>query len=256
MRKHILRARETTPFGYVVKPFNERELRATIEIALYTHQMEVTLADERSKRHAAEEFRILVDGVSDYAIFMIDGNGRVTTWNSGAERIKGYRAEEIIGQSFARFYVPEDVTAGVPGGLLRRAVEQGVATDEGLRVRKDGSRFWAYVVLTALHDTSGGLRGFAKVTRDITEQKHAEQRMAILADTSRVMAESLDSEQTLFTIAHMAVPGFADGVSVYLQDPQGEIYLGPFHAANPELQAAVEQLQRQGVFRPIAPAAA
>ena len=86
----ILRAKKTTPFGYLVKPFNERELRATIEIAFYTHQMERTLADERAKRHAAEEFKILVDGVRDYAIFMLDGNGRVTTWNSGAERLKGY----------------------------------------------------------------------------------------------------------------------------------------------------------------------
>ena len=87
----ILRAKKTTPFGYLVKPFNERELRATIEIAFYTHQMERTLADERAKRHAAEEFKILVDGVRDYAIFMLDVNGRVTTWNSGAERLKGYK---------------------------------------------------------------------------------------------------------------------------------------------------------------------
>ena len=111
----ILRAKKTTPFGYLVKPFNERELRATIEIAFYTHQMERTLADERAKRHAAEEFKILVDGVRDYAIFMLDGNGRVTTWNSGAERLKGYTGEEIIGQSFDRFYVPEDVIAGSAG---------------------------------------------------------------------------------------------------------------------------------------------
>ena len=81
-----------------------------------------------------------------------------------------------------------------------------------MRVRKDGSRFWAHVVLTALHDESGRLRGFAKVTRDISEQKHAEQSMAILADASRLLAESLDSEQILFTITHMAVPAFADGV--------------------------------------------
>ena len=89
----ILRAKKTTPFGYLVKPFNERELRATIEIAFYTHQVERTLADERARRHAAEEFKILVDGVRDYAIFMLDGNGRVTTWNSGAERLKGYTGE-------------------------------------------------------------------------------------------------------------------------------------------------------------------
>ena len=242
----ILRAKKTTPFGYLVKPFNERELRATIEIAFYTHQMERTLADERARRHAAEEFKILVDGVRDYAIFFLDPEGHVMTWNAGAERIKGYRADEIIGQSFVRFYLPQDVIAGVPSRLLRRATEQGVATDEGVRLRKDGSRFWASVVLTALHDKSGRLRGFAKVTRDITEQKHAEQSMAILADASRLLAESLDSEQILFTITHMAVPAFADGVAIHLRDPQGEPRLELFHAANPELLAAVRELQRQG----------
>ena len=167
---------------------------------------------ERVLRESEEKFRLLVAEVRDYAIFFLDLEGHVMTWNAGAERIKGYRADEIIGQSFVRFYVPEDVIAGLPSRLLRRATEQGVATDEGLRVRKDGSRFWAYVVLTALHDKSGRLRGFAKVTRDITEQKHAEQRMAILADASRLLGESLDSDQILFTITRMAVPTFADGV--------------------------------------------
>src|SRR6186997_1776431 len=104
----ILRATKTTPYGYLVKPFNERELRATIEIAFYSHQMERSLADERARRHAAEEFRILVDGVRDYAIFMLDENGRVATWNSGAERLKGYKADEIIGKDFSVFYTEEE----------------------------------------------------------------------------------------------------------------------------------------------------
>src|SRR4051812_11603760 len=125
----ILRAKKTTPYGYLVKPFNERELRATIEIAFYTHQMERTLADERARRQGAEEFKVLVDGVKDYAIFMVDVHGRVMTWNSGAERLKGY-TDEIIGESFTRFYVPEDLSAGLPDRLLRRASEEGVATDE------------------------------------------------------------------------------------------------------------------------------
>ncbi len=388
----ILRAKKTTPFGYLVKPFNERELRATIEIAFYTHQMEGTLADERARRKGAEEFKILVEGVKDYAIFMLDESGRVTTWNSGAERlkgykreeiigkdlsvfyteedrkaghpkqlleaalrdgryeeenwrvrkdgtrfwasviitairnesgalvgfakvtrdlserrlaeeqreaerheaervlreseekfrllvaevrdyaiffldldghvmtwnagaerIKGYRADEIIGQSFDRFYVPEDVIAGAPSRMLRRAAEQGVATDEGLRVRKDGSRFWAYVVVTALHDKSGRLRGFAKVTRDITEQKHAERRMAILADASRLLAESLDSDQILFTITRMAVPNFANSVVIHVRDSEGEPRLGFFHAGNPEMLAAIRELQVNGAYRAAAP---
>jgi len=99
-------------------------------------------------RDSEEMFRLLVDEVRDYAIFFLDLEGHVMTWNAGAERIKGYRADEIIGQSFVRFYLPQDVVAGVPSRLLRRATEQGFATDEGVRVRKDGSRFWASVVLT------------------------------------------------------------------------------------------------------------
>ena len=174
-------------------------------------------------RESEEKFRLLVAEVRDYAIFFLDLEGHVMTWNAGAERIKGYRADEIIGQSFVRFYVPEDVSAGLPSRLLRRATEEGVATDEGLRVRKDGSRFWASVVLTALHDKSGRLRGFAKVTRDITEQKHAERRMAILADASRLLGESLDSDQILFTITRMAVPDFADGVVIHLRDPRASL---------------------------------
>ena len=135
----ILRAKKTTPFGYLVKPFNERELRATIEIAFYTHQMERTLADERARRHAAEEFKILVDGVKDYAIFMLDGNGRVTTWNSGAERLKGYKADEIIGKDFSVFYTEEERQAGHPKRLLETALRDGRYEEENWRVRKDGS---------------------------------------------------------------------------------------------------------------------
>ena len=131
----ILRAKKTIPYGYLVKPFNDRELRATIEIALHTHQMERTLADERERRPVAEEFKILVGGVRDYAIFRLDVDGRVSTWNSGAERLKGYHAEEIIGQSFVRFYTPEDDHAGVPQRLLRQAtpshVDAGVASWAG-----------------------------------------------------------------------------------------------------------------------------
>ena len=109
-----------------MKPFNERELRATIEIAFYTHQMERTLADERAKRRGAEEFKVLVDGVRDYAIFMLDGHGRVTTWNSGAERLRGTRREEIVGKDFSVFYTEEDRQAGHP----KRLLDAACATDD------------------------------------------------------------------------------------------------------------------------------
>ena len=151
----IVRARKTTPFGYLVKPFNERELRATIEIAFYTHQMERTLADERAKRHAAEEFKILVDGVRDYAIFMVDESGHVATWNSGAERLKGYTRDEIIGKDFSIFYTEEARQAGHPKRLLEIALREGRYEEENWRVRKDGTRFWANVIITAIRDESG-----------------------------------------------------------------------------------------------------
>jgi PAS domain S-box-containing protein len=128
--------------------------------------------DELSK--SEERFGLLVSTVIDYAIFMLDPTGRVVSWNEGAQRIKGYSADEIIGQHFAVFYPPEDVAKGKPAWMLDKAVREGRYEDEGWRVRKDGTRFVASVVLTALRDRTGILRGFAKVTRDITERRKAE----------------------------------------------------------------------------------
>ncbi len=129
---------------------------------------------EEALRRSEEHFRLLVEGVADYAMFMLDPNGNVLTWNSGAQRIKGYQADEIIGQHFSRFYPPEAVQAGWPEHELHVAVEQGRFEDEGWRIRKDGSRFWASVVISALHDESRRLRGFAKLTRDLSERKRAQ----------------------------------------------------------------------------------
>ena len=186
----IVRAKKTRPFGYLVKPFNERELRATIEIAFYIHQMEQTIAGEKAKRQAAEEFKALVDGVRDYAIFMLDPSGRVSTWSAGAEQIKGYTAEEIIGQHFSTFYPQEDVAAGKCERELEVAAREGRFEDEGWRVRKDGSRFWADVVITPLRTPDGVLIGFAKVTRDLTERRQAEENLRALVTAEReVVAE-------------------------------------------------------------------
>ncbi len=120
-------------------------------------------------------FRLLVEGVRDYAIFMLDPDGRVVSWNPGAERIKGYTAPEIIGRHFSVFYPPEDVRAGKPAALLRAATERGSFEEEGWRVRRDGTRFLASVVLTALRDPSGTLTGYAKITRDLTDRQQAEE---------------------------------------------------------------------------------
>jgi len=121
---------------------------------------------------ADEHFRLLVESVEDYAIFMLDPDGIVRSWNAGAQRIKGYTADEIIGQSFSRFYTPEDQAAGRPQRILDAARRDGRFEEAGWRVRKDGSQLWANIVVTALHDSSGLLMGFAKVTRDLTDRAY------------------------------------------------------------------------------------
>jgi protein-histidine pros-kinase len=124
-----------------------------------------------------EHFRLLVESVVDYAIFMLDPGGRVVSWNRGAERIKGYSAQEIVGRHFSLFYPPEDVASGKPVEELKVAAAAGRFEDEGWRLRRDGSCFWANVVITALRGEGGELRGFAKVTRDISERKQTEERL-------------------------------------------------------------------------------
>lgn len=127
---------------------------------------------EEARRASEEHFRLLVEGVKDYAIFMLDSHGLVMTWNKGAEHINGYRPQEIIGQHFSLFYMPCDIQSRKPEQVLKAAVTTGRFEDEGWRVRKDGSQFWADVVITALKDETGHLRGFVKITRDMT-QSHA-----------------------------------------------------------------------------------
>jgi len=129
------------------------------------------LTDE-ALRQTEERFRLLVDGVSDYAIYMLDPDGIVSSWNSGAERIKGYTSEEIIGKHFSRFFATQDIEAGKPWEELATARRTSRAEDEGWRVRKNGERFWARVVVTALRDSAGHMRGFAKVTQDLTERRY------------------------------------------------------------------------------------
>jgi PAS domain S-box-containing protein len=143
--------------------------------------------DARPPPSDAEQFRLLVECVKDYAIFMLTPEGRVATWNAGAEAIKGYRAEDIIGQHFSRFYEREAIERGWPEHELAMARATGRFEDEGWRLRKDGSRFWASVVITALHDRTGTLCGFAKVTRDLTARRQVEE----LQRSERRMSEFL-----------------------------------------------------------------
>jgi PAS domain S-box-containing protein len=154
-----------------------------------------------------EHLRLLVERVQDYAIFLIDADGRIASWNAGARRIKGYTAEEIIGRPYATFFTAEDRAAGRPERLLRRARADGRVEDEGWRVRKDGTRFWADAVLTALYDAEGRLRGYAKVTRDLTERRRAEEeRQRHAAELERRSAElgevNAELEAFSFSVSH------------------------------------------------------
>lgn len=143
-------------------------------------------------RQSEEHFRLLVASVRDYAILMLDRDGHVVSWNAGAERIKGYQAGEIIGQHFSRFYSAEDIHSGKPEHELTVASTEGRLEDEGWRVRKDGTRFWANVIITAIRDQAGVLRGFSKVTRDVTERKRAEEQFRKSEEKYRTLFNSID----------------------------------------------------------------
>jgi PAS domain S-box-containing protein len=145
--------------------------------AKITRDMTENRATQHALLEAERKFRILVQGVTDYAIYLLDPDGRVTNWNAGAERIKGYSPDDIIGEHFSRFYTPEDFDAGVPQRALSTARETGRYEADGWRVRKDGTRFWASVVIDAIRDEQGELIGFAKITRDMTEKRETQRRL-------------------------------------------------------------------------------
>ena len=169
---------------------------------------------EEALRQSQERFRSLVEEVKDYAIFMLDPTGRITSWNQGAQKIKGYTAEEIIGQHFSRFYLSEDIDRGKPNEELTLAAAEGRWQEEGWRIRKDGSRFWADVVITALHDQEGNLQGFTKVTRDITEGKRA--REAFLLEITNALVSNLDVRQVALRHCFLR----PSGETVRLREPR------------------------------------
>jgi PAS domain S-box-containing protein len=181
------------------------------------------LADERLRR-SEEQFRLLVETVEDYAIFLLDPRGHVVTWNLGAQRAKGYTGAEIIGEYFGRFYTPEDQARDLPAKLLEHARAHGRAHNQGPRVRKDGTHFLADVVITAVHDHHGTLRGFSKVTRDITEQ---------------VRARKLEAEKIVAEKASQAKDDFLAVLSHELRTP-----LTPVLAAVSFLEESAETLSR------------
>lgn len=164
---------------YVVKPFNARGLLARVSSILDLAQARRREADKlrREVQQLDARYRLMVDAVTDYAIFMLDPNGIVTSWNAGGRRFKGYDDAEIIGQHFSRFYTAEDQAAGLPAKALATARREGKFEGEGWRVRKNGERFWAHVVVDAVPGHDGPLIGFAKITRDMTERREAQQAL-------------------------------------------------------------------------------
>ena len=171
-----------------------------------------------------KQFSLLVQGVRDYAIYMLDPQGRVASWNAGAERIKGYREEEVLGKHFSQFYTEEDAGAGQPAHNLEIARRQGAYEGEGWRVRKDGSRFWAHVVIDRLTDEQGRVVGFAKITRDETDKKHAEQELASAREALLQAQKSEAIGQLTGGVAHdfnnllMAVMGNLELLGKWLPD--------------------------------------
>lgn len=198
-----------------------------------TRDLTARRQEEEALRESEERFRLLVQGVRDYAIFMLDPTGHVTTWNEGAHRIKGYTAEEIVGKHFSIFYPPEDLANNKPARELEIASATGVYEEEGWRVRKDGSRFWASVLITALRRSDGSLAGFAKVTRDLTERRAAQEkaleaagRVAAeeaarqVADEARIRTERLQVITSELSAAH-TIPEIAKVVFDRAMEPAG-----------------------------------
>ncbi|HJT70488.1 MAG TPA: PAS domain S-box protein [Terriglobales bacterium] len=209
-----------------------------------------------SERHQSElRYRLLVEGVTDYAIFSMDPKGYITSWNTGAERIKRYRADEIIGKHFSSFYTDEDRNAGLPAHVLRTAEETGHFTGEGWRVRKDGSRFWASVVVTPIRE-EGTLTGFSKVTRDMNDRK------ALMDDLQRHSRElelrvrerdqsNAELEAFAYSVSHdlraplRAVTGFAEALAEECAgqfDDAGRDYLNEIIGAATRMNVMVQDL--------------
>ena len=184
------------PVDIMLKPIEESS--GTIVLSFVRDVTEQYAAQEAPRRND-QQLRSIVESVRDYAIYLLDPDGHVLTWNPGAERIKQYAADEIVGRHYSRFFTQEDIDHGRPAELLRLAAQRGRFEDECWRVRKDGSRFWANIVLTAIRDASGEITGYAKVTRDFTDRKRAEE--AVMLQLSGALLANVDVLKLLSAIS-------------------------------------------------------
>ncbi len=174
-------------------------LIAWAAVAVYRNDVERRKVEE-ALHESQERFRRLLDGVKDYAIYMLDPEGHVISWNEGAARLKGYRSEEILGQHFSCFYVAEDREAGKPSRELQESLAKGRFEEQAQRVRKDGSAFWANVVIAPMYDDSGVLRGYSKIARDITERRRAEERLAEQAEKLACSRQALEAQTRMLKL--------------------------------------------------------
>jgi PAS domain S-box-containing protein len=176
-----------------------RELASSLEMKVEEKTADLQLKNQELKR-SEERYHKMVEEVEDYAIILLDKNGIIQNWNKGAEKIKGYKEEEIVGKSFNNFYLPEDRNSGLPQMLLKQASHKGKAIHEGWRMRKDGTVFWGSIVLTALHDDQNNILGFSKVTRDLTERKLSEDRLREY--NSQLEFQNKELEQFAYAASH------------------------------------------------------
>ena len=223
------RSCSATPRSTRLEQALESEIAHRQQLELQTSRTEVALADTE------RNFRLLVESLTDYALIMLDPDGRVTSWNPGAERIKGYKADEIIGEHFGTFQIESDRNTGLPEKLLTTAAREGKFEGEGWRVRKDGSQFWASIVIYSIRDDHGELIGFAKVTRDISERREAQ---AAIERARQQMATT----QKMEAIGQLT-GGVAHDFNNLLMIVSGHVEILHRRLADPKLTQAIEAIQ-------------
>jgi PAS domain S-box-containing protein len=224
----------------------ERELR---EAEMRRESRRVSAALREAEHHEG----VLLDSIKDYAIFRVSPEGLITSWNPGVERVKGYTAEEFIGQPFSMLFLPEDREAGKPEAELRQAAAEGIFQGEGVRLRKDGRHFHADLVLRPIRDERGALTGFVKVTRDISARKRHETHLRFLAEVSALLVNSLDVKATLSSVARLVVPTLADLCAVETVAEDGALVLDAVVHVDPARAERVRELRQRFPRRPETP---